>query len=159
MQHTSEYKPLKMTRNAVMEKPVQLPNPNGNDADIHGREATSNILAKYVSLVLGKLNPLNNEIFLLSDECIQLLIDESEIELEKAKALLIEGMLDKPKIRDKQQFVEVTQAFLVNLLNKLYNYRQNKRVDDKIRWLYTSVSSHLQNTLEFIAEFFRNSFG
>ncbi len=147
-----------MASNVALEKPVHFPNPNGTDAEVQGGQSASNILTNCMSLVLGKLNPLNNEIFLLSDNCIQSLIDETEIELEKAKALLIEGMLDKPKIRDKQQFVQLNQAFLINLMNKLYAYRQNKRVDDKIRWLYTSVSKHLQNTLDFIEEFFGNYF-
>jgi len=60
------------------------------------------ILCKWEKLIAA-LNPVNQELQSLSEECIQNLIDQSEEEQEIVKTCLIEGIIDRPKIMDKRQ--------------------------------------------------------
>ena len=116
------------------------------------------ILNTWSTLIITTLNPSNAKLFLLTDESIQALINQSEAEQEIVRTLLIEGIIDRPKIRDKQQFVQVNQAILIRLLDKLHSYKQNPKVVDNIRCLYNTISQHLENTLDFIEDFFSNYF-
>ena len=146
-----------MENSAGTEKKIYFPENNVTIAETPAEHRTFTF-ANHLTLVLGKLNPLNNEIYLLSDDCLQSLIDESEIGLKKARELLTEALIGISNIKDKQQFIQMHQALLIRLLDKLHAYRQNKQVDDRINWIYSTVSSHLQNTLDFIEEFFDNYF-
>jgi len=115
------------------------------------------ILCKWEKLIAA-LNPVNQELQSLSEECIQNLIDQSEEEQEIVKTCLIEGMIDRPKIMDKQQYVQVNQAMLIRLIDKLYSFKQREPVNDKVLDVYNTISEHLKNTLDFIEDFFGNYF-
>lgn len=116
------------------------------------------LLSKWDTLVSTTLYPSQNNLNLLSDESIQMLTYHSEIEREKVRTFLIDGIIDKPKIKDKQQFVQLNQAMLIRLLDKLYSYKQNPIVDNKVVSLYNTLSHHLESTLNFIEDFFSNYF-
>jgi hypothetical protein len=116
------------------------------------------VLNKWRALITGTLNPSNGIIFSLTKESISDLIRQSEAEGEAIRTNLIEGILDMPKIADKHQYVQVNQAILIRLLDKLYSYKQNPKVTDSVLCLYKTVSLHLENTLDFIEDFFSNYF-
>lgn len=116
------------------------------------------VLNKWRTLITGTLNPSNGIIFSLTKESISDLIRQSEAEGEAVRTNLIEGILDMPKIADKHQYVQVNQAILIRLLDKLYSYKQNPKVTDSVLCLYKTVSLHLENTLDFIEDFFSNYF-
>lgn len=116
------------------------------------------LLSKWDTLVSTTLYPSHNNLNLLSDISIQMIIYQSEIEREKVRTFLIEGIIDKPKIKDKQQFVQLNQAMLIRLLDKIYSYKQNPIVDNKAISLYNTLSHHLESTLNFIEDFFSNFF-
>lgn len=116
------------------------------------------VLNKWSALISGTLNPANGIIFSLTKESISDLIRQSEAEEEAVRANLIEGILDMPKIADKHQYVQVNQAILIRLLDKLYSYKQIPNVTDSVLCLYKTVSLHLENTLNFIEDFFSNYF-
>ena len=116
------------------------------------------VLNKWSALISSTLNPSNGIIFSLSKESICDLIRQSEAEEEAARANLIEGILDMPKIADKHQYVQVNQAILIRLLDKLYSYKQNPNVTESVLCIYKTVSLHLENTLNFIEDFFSNYF-
>lgn len=61
-------------------------------------------------------------------------------------------------MRDKQLYVQVNQAMLIRLLNKLYNYKQEMDLSESVIFLYNSISQHLESTLNFIEDFFGNYF-
>lgn len=104
------------------------------------------------------MNPSNPAISTLNEESIVEIVNQSEAEREVVRTLLIEGILDKPKIKDKQQYVQVNQAILIRLLDKLYSYKQDPRINDKIFSLYRTLSQHLEHTLDFMEDFFSNYF-
>src|SRR5687768_7560927 len=113
---------------------------------------------KWNTLISGPLNPSNGIIFTLTKESINELVSQSEAEQEAVRSRLVEGILDKTKISDKHQFVQLNQAILIRLLDKLYSYKQDPKVTELALWLYKTVSQHLENTLDFIEDFFGNYF-
>jgi hypothetical protein len=116
------------------------------------------ILNTWSVMVSTKLNPQRTDLASLSDDSIQLLVAESEDEQEKVRVLLIEGIVDRPKIRDKQQFVQVNQAMIIRLLDKLHYYKNLEGQSEKSIKLFNVVSQHLERTLDFIEDFFSNYF-
>lgn len=109
-------------------------------------------------MIVGDLSPGNAALSLLTEASIQSVIKESEEEQSKIRILLIERLLYNPKIRDKQTYIHVNQTMLIRLLDKLYAYKQIPGVCNKILYLYDIIGKHLQNTLDFIEDFFGNYF-
>ncbi|MEO6328745.1 MAG: hypothetical protein ABIO55_07430 [Ginsengibacter sp.] len=131
---------------------------NGKGTDVWVKSSVPTILNLWSTIVLGKVNPLNKQLFLFADDYIQFLIDESEAEKERVQTLLIEGLIDKPKIKDKQGYIQINQALIIRLLDKIYSYLQNQTLSEKTLSLYNTISQHLQHTLDFIEDFFSNYF-
>ena len=115
------------------------------------------VLNKWETLIYYRINPLQVNVNLFSVECIQSLIEQSDKEQEQARNAMIEWLVDNPKIKDKQQFVQLNQALLIRLLDKMHLYKKEK-VEEQIINLYEKISSHLENTLDFIEDFFGNYF-
>lgn len=120
--------------------------------------AMSIILKKWDTLINTTLNPISESCRLINDESIKNLIAESEFERENVRNLLIEGVIDRQKIMDKQQYVQVTQAMLIRLLDRVHSYKQNSGLGNKLLGLYNAVSQHLEHVLDFIEDFFGNYF-
>lgn len=118
----------------------------------------ANILKTWDTLINTSLNPISNIMDLVTDESIQTYINQSEAEGEKVKTLLLEGIIDRHKIRDKQQYVQINQALLIRLLDKLHFYRQAEKLGHKTLHLYNIVSGHLEDVLNFIEDFFSKYF-
>lgn len=116
------------------------------------------ILQKWNTLINITLNPLSASSMSITDETIKSFIAQSESERENVKNLLIEGVIDRQKIMDKQQFVQVIQAMLIRLLNKLHTYKQVKQLDNKLQHLFNTISEHLEEVLNFIEDFFSSYF-
>ena len=116
------------------------------------------ILCKWDKLIATTLYPSNSNLASFTYKCVQNLIDQSKQEQEKLRTLLIEGIVDRPKITDKQQYVQVNQAMLIRLMDKLYSYKQKPGLNDNILCLYDTISQHLENALDFIEDFFSNYF-
>lgn len=116
------------------------------------------ILHKWEELITLKIIPSNLSLIPLTDENIQDFITQSEAERERVKRLLIEGIINRPKIRDKQQFVQVNQAMLIRLLDRLYSYKQYQGLSERATHLYNTVNGHIEAALDFIEDFFSNYF-
>jgi hypothetical protein len=116
------------------------------------------ILQKWDMLINTTLNPLNASKEPVSSETVKRFIAESELERENVRNLLIEGVIDRQKIMDKQQYVQIVQAMLIRLLDKLHSYKQVKGLDGKLTCLCNCVSQHLEDILNFIEDFFGNYF-
>ncbi|HEX5152854.1 MAG TPA: hypothetical protein VFW07_15490 [Parafilimonas sp.] len=115
------------------------------------------VLNKWENLIYVTINPYQVKVNSLSDEFIQSLIEQSDKEQEEVRNAMIEWLVDKPKVRDKQQFVQLNQAILIRLLDKLYLYKQEEHTK-QIANLYEAISRHLESTLSFIEDFFGNYF-
>ena len=116
------------------------------------------LLQKWDMLVSTTISPININLVSQSDEVIQQLIQESIIECEQFRMLLIDKIIEEPKIRDKQLYVQVNQSILIRLLNKLYSYLQTTGLSEKVRVLYSTISQHMDTALNFIEDFFGNYF-
>jgi hypothetical protein len=112
------------------------------------------ILQYWDTLVNSTLKPDNQQLQSPSDEQLHVLIYKSEAEWEKTRSLLIEGVISKPKIKDKHQYLQLHHAMLIRLLDKLYAYRQYQDVSDPVQGLYKKISQHLENALRFIEDYF-----
>ncbi|HUZ60578.1 MAG TPA: hypothetical protein VMU83_17535 [Hanamia sp.] len=112
------------------------------------------ILQYWNTLIHQTLLPERECPSVVTDESIESFIKQFEEEQDKVHNLLLEGMLKRSKLKDKQQWVRITQAMLIRLIDKLYSYTQSKEVDLKIFQLYKIVIGHLEDTLNFIKDFF-----
>lgn len=115
-------------------------------------------LQNWNTLISNTLHPSNIELFSHNEESIKIFADQSREELERVRTLLIESVLDRSKIKDKQHYVKLNQGMLIRLLDKLYAYRQKQGINDKVLHLYDVIIKHLESTLDFIEDFFSNYF-
>ncbi len=116
------------------------------------------ILNKWEAMILSELDPCNAERLLLTEVAIESILKESEEERANIRIILTKVLVDSPKTTDKQTYVHLNQAMLIHLLDKLYSYGQIPGVCPKILSLYDIIGQHLQNTLDFIENFFGNYF-
>ena len=116
------------------------------------------ILDKWNTIINGRLKPLNINDDLLAAEAVQLVINESEEDQQTIRSMLIEDLIEKPNVMDKEQYVKVNQTLLIRILDKLFVYSQTRPLNENILLLYNTISQHLQSTLDFIEDFFSNYF-
>ena len=112
------------------------------------------ILQYWNTLIHTTLLPVRECPSVLTDESIERFIKQSNEEQDKVHTSFLEGMLKRSKFKDKQQWVRITQAMLIRLIDKLYSYTQSKEVDLKIFDLYKILIGNLEDTLNFIKDFF-----
>jgi len=115
-------------------------------------------LENWNALINTTLHPANENLLSLPDESLQIIIQQSKEEEDKVRTLFLEGILERPKVKDKQQYVKLNQTMLIRMLDKLYYYRQKKNLNNKISQVYDAVSHHLESMLDFIEDFFGNYF-
>jgi dsDNA-binding SOS-regulon protein len=116
------------------------------------------IFKKLETFIYTTLNPFGASEPLFSDEIIESFISQFELEKENVRYLLIEEVIDRQKVMDKQQYVQVVQGMLIRLLDKLHSYKKNKGLEHKLLSLYNTISEHLGEILSFIEDFFSNYF-
>lgn len=116
------------------------------------------LLSKWNSLIAGTLNPANGIVSALNKEAICELIGQSAAEAERVKADLIKEMVNKSEIGDKHQYIQLNQAILIHLLDKLHFYTQCPEIENETLCLYKEVNHHLKSTLDFIEKFFNKYF-
>ncbi len=104
------------------------------------------------------LHPANGNLLSLPDESLQSLIKQSKDEEDRVRTLFLEGILERPKVRNKQQYVKLSQAMLIRMLDRVYYYQHKQNLNNKILELYEAVRHHLENMLDFIEDFFGNYF-
>ena len=116
------------------------------------------ILDKWNTIINARLNPLNTNDDLLEAEAVQLVINESEEDQQTIRSMLIEDLIEKPNVMDKEQYVKVNQTLLIRILDKLFAYSQIEPLNENILLVYNTISQHLQSTLDFVEDFFNNYF-
>jgi len=118
----------------------------------------SMILDKWNTIINCRLNPLKTNDELLDAEAVQLVINESEEDQQTIRSMLIEDLIEKPYVMDKEQYVKVNQTLLIRIVDKLFAYSQIKPLNENLFLLYNTISQHLQSTLDFVEDFFNNYF-
>lgn len=116
------------------------------------------IFQKWDELITTTINPDGVNLDTLNGDQVQELIQQSAAETEKVSQQLIEGIINRPDIRDKQQYVQVHQAILIRLLDKLFSYQQSRSNSLNAQRIYHAVGLHLDHALNFIEDFFSNYF-
>ena len=116
------------------------------------------ILTKWDKLINETLNPFSQNINTLTDELIKTIIADTEAEKAALKATLIKDIINTTAIKDKEQYVHITQALLIRMLNKIYTYRKHNEVNGTLILLYDTITQSLQLSLDFIEEFFAGHF-
>lgn len=111
------------------------------------------ILQHWDYLIGTTLYPENLHLFSHNEESLQIFIEQSQAEQDNVRTALIEGMLERVEIRDKQQYVKINQVMVIRLLDKLDGYKQTVGLDNKTLYLYDVISKHLENILIFIEDF------
>lgn len=116
------------------------------------------ILDKWNTIINGRLNPLNANDDLSDAETVEMVINESEEDQQTIRSMLIEDLIEKPNVMDREQYVKVNQTLLIRILDQLFAYSQIRPLNENISLLYKTISQHLQNTLDFVEDFFNNYF-
>jgi len=114
------------------------------------------ILDKWNSIINGKLNPLNTNNDVLDAEAVKLVINESEEDQQTIRSILIQDLIEKPHVMDKEQYVKVNQTLIIRILDNLFAYSQARPLHENMLLLYNTISQHLQSTLDFVQDFFNN---
>jgi hypothetical protein len=149
---------MKMNSNDTKQLPLLFRQCRVNSGKGLKTSSPSMILDKWNSIISGRLSPLNTNDDLLAAKAVQLVINESEDDQQTIRSMLIEDLIEKPNVMDKEQYVKVNQTLLIRILDKLFAYSQTKPLNENILLLYNSISQHLQSTLDFIEDFFSNYF-
>jgi len=100
----------------------------------------SYILQNWNILITSTLHPTNLDLFSCTDESIQNRITQSKEEQDKVRTLFLEGILERPKVKDRQQYVKLNQVILIRLLDQLFSYRQSENLNNKIIYLYDIIA-------------------
>lgn len=88
-----------------------------------------------VSLCPEELEQLRKEQFI--NEILERTMEENE----QVKYRIIEDVLERTEIKDKKQYIKVTQVMIVHFLDKLYFYRQqNARIACRCNISYFTFS-------------------
>jgi hypothetical protein len=95
---------------------------------------------------------------LRGEEFMNEILERTMEQNEQVKYRIIEDLLERTKIKDKRQYIKVTQVMLVHFLDKLYSYGQQKRLKPEVKKLYETLTGYLENTLAFIRNIFGNYF-
>lgn len=114
-------------------------------------------LQNWNKLISESLSPEELE-HLRGEESIKEILERILKENEQVKNRIIEDVLETTKIKDKKQYINLTQAMIVHFLDKLYCYRQQKSLKPEVKKLYETLSGHLENTLRFIQNIFSSFF-
>ena len=116
------------------------------------------VLNHWDTLVNDTLNPDNEIAFTMDRETVCNLICQSASEQQLVRNRLITLVVAQGKVMDKYQLIHITQTMLIHMLDKLYRYQQHPKISADVKCLYNEVSLHLQNTLNFIEDFFCHYF-
>ena len=149
---------MKMNSNATKQLPLLFSPWRVNRGKGLKAGSPSKILDKWNTIINGRLNPLNTNDDLFAAEAVQLVLNESEDDQQTIRSMLIEDLIEKPNVMDKEQYVKVNQTLLIRILDKLFAYSQTRPLNENIFMLYNTISQHLQSTLDFIEDFFSNYF-
>lgn len=149
---------MKMNSNATKQLPLLFSQWRVNRGKGLKAGSPSMILDKWNTIINGRLNPLNTNDDLFAAEAVQLVLNESEDDQQTIRSMLIEDLIEKPNVMDKEQYVKVNQTLLIRILDKLFAYSQTRPLNENILLLYNTISQHLQSTLDFIEDFFSNYF-
>ena len=78
---------------------------------------------------------------LRGEEFMNEILERTMEQNEQVKYRIIEDLLERTKIKDKRQYIKVTQVMLVHFLDKLYSYGQQKSVNLCYCWWQTKHTS------------------
>lgn len=95
---------------------------------------------------------------LKGEQFINEILERTMVKIEQVKYRVIEDVLERTKIKDKRQYIKVTQVMLVYFLDKLYSYGQQKNLKPEVKKIYETITGYLVNTLAFIQNIFGNYF-
>ncbi len=112
------------------------------------------LLQNWDTQISTTLNPSSGISYTLTDEWIQDNVHLSKFNKESLKTLLIEGVIDRQKIIDKQHYIQIHQAILIRLLDKLHHYKQLVEPNSKLLHLYNAITQDVENVLNYIEDFF-----
>lgn len=115
------------------------------------------LLDKWNTLINGNLYS-ENDGNAINEEKLEALINESECDHQLIRSILIEDIIEKANLIDKEQYVKINQTLLIHILDELFLLSQNKHLTKNISILFRNISEHMQSTLDFIEEFFGNYF-
>ena len=149
---------MKMNINTTKQLPLLFSQWRVNRGKGLKTSSPSLILDKWNTIINGRLSPLNTNGDLLATGAVQLVINESEDDHQIIRSMLIEDLIEKPNVMDKEQYVKVNQALLIRILDNLFAFSQTRPLNENILLLYNTLSQHLQSTLDFIEDFFSNYF-
>ncbi|HZH95183.1 MAG TPA: hypothetical protein VEY06_04825, partial [Flavisolibacter sp.] len=116
------------------------------------------ILHKWNELITNRLNPLTIDFVPPGESESKDIIHQVATESKRVPGLLVDDILHRPDVRDKQHYVRVHQAMLIRLLNKVFTYKQAVGLGENLLGIYQSFIAHLEYILNFTEDIFGDYF-
>jgi hypothetical protein len=116
------------------------------------------ILQNWSGLIQVALNPTGDIVSSPSEDSVQNIIQQSRQEKEQVVTLFLAGMLKRKKVKDKQQWVRITEAMLIELMDRIYTYEDTVKEHKSISYLCKAINNQLEDALNVIKNFFENYF-
>lgn len=115
-------------------------------------------LEKWDRLISHTVHPDRRADFCSNPEAVEQLLVQSQSSHDKVRKQMIQQAFSFSKEKAKEMFVQQHQAVLIRLLDKVYQYKQCKGLDETTSKLYSTISIHLEAMLHFIEQYFSRYF-
>lgn len=115
-------------------------------------------LEKWDHFISNLLHPANLQNFLVNEQSIRLLVEQSETKRDNVRQQMIQQVFTLSKEKATELFVQQHQTVLIRLLDRLHGYMQAGTIGEDVVRLYRHLSDHLSFVLDFIENYFSKYF-
>jgi len=116
------------------------------------------LLQTWDTLIDTRLAPSNFQDDISGEKIIHETLLYIQNEKKSVKTELIDGIIERQKVIDKEQYIQIHQAILIRMLDKLHIYRQSVEPGTPLELPYESVISEVEEVLNFMEDFFSKYF-
>lgn len=109
-------------------------------------------------LINTTINPGNLKQFLVTEDSLQVFIEQSEAEKEKLRIRLMQDFYARAEQKKMKFDIQFNQTILIKLLDRLYNYNKTPGLNSPVTNLYETIANHVSFILDFIEEYFGKYF-
>jgi|GEM_PF-1392256 len=104
------------------------------------------------------LTPEQRAFYSANPETVEQLITQSQTDRDKVRRQMIRQAFRLSKEKAMELFVQQHQSVLIRLLDMVHQHQQIPDLDEVTLHLYRNISSHLEEVLQFIEQYFTKYF-
>ncbi len=115
-------------------------------------------LEKWDRFISMTLQPSNLGNFIVNEESLRLLADQSETKRDAVRQQMIQVVFSLTKEKAIALFVHQHQAVLIRLIDQVYQYERQEDLEIPVKNMYHEIGAHLEFVLHFIENYFDKYF-